>query len=261
MNCNGGKTTLVDTHCHLEMLDDPAAALVEARAAGVRQCVTIGTDLRSSRLAVEFAAREPGVYATVGVHPHDAEHLDGETLAALEELAAAPEVVAIGEVGLDFYRDLSPRAAQRTAFSSQIALARRSGLPLVIHVREAGDEAMAQLATEADGLTVIMHCFSLPEYVDECSARGYYIGFAGNMTFKNAAPLREAAARIRDDRLLVETDAPFLAPVPNRGKSNLPAWVTHTAVRLAEVRGSTVAELAALTTANARRAFGLPRVD
>ena len=179
----------------------------------------------------------------------------------MEALAARPRVVAIGEVGLDFYRDLSPRDAQRRAFSAQIELARRTRLPLVVHVREAGDEAMAQLAAEAGDLTVIMHCFSLPQYVDECNERGYYASFAGNVTYKNAADLREAAAKVRADRLLVETDAPFLAPVPNRGNSNVPAWVAHTAALLAEVRGVTLAELAALTTANARRVFGLAEVD
>ncbi|HSJ97869.1 MAG TPA: TatD family hydrolase [Myxococcota bacterium] len=249
--------TLVDSHCHLEMIADPAAAVAEAHAAGVAQLVTIGIDLASSRQAIELAVREPGVYATVGLHPHEAHLLDDAYLAELEELAARPRVVAIGEAGLDFYRDLSPREAQRSAFSAQIALARRAGLPLVVHVREAGDEAMAQLAAEADDLTVVMHCFSLPEYVDECNERGYYASFAGNVTYKNAAGLREAAARVRADRLLVETDAPFLAPVPNRGNSNVPAWVAHTAALVAEVRGIPMDALAALTTANARRVFGL----
>ena len=141
----------------------------------------------------------------------------------------------------------APRSSWRVA----------TGLPLVVHVREAGDEAMAQLAAEADDLTVIMHCYSLPEYVDACNERGYYASFAGNVTYKNAAGLREAAARVRGDRLLVETDAPFLAPVPNRGNSNVPAWVAHTAALVAEVRGIPVDALAALTTANARRVFGL----
>jgi TatD DNase family protein len=252
--------TLVDSHCHLEMIDDPAAAVAVARAAGVAQLVTIGIDLASSRQAIGLAAGTPGVYATVGLHPHEAHLMDDAYLAELEELATRPRVVAIGEAGLDFYRDLSPREDQRRAFSAQIALARRAGLPLVVHVREAGDEAMAQLAAEAGDLTVVMHCYSLPEYVDECNERGYYASFAGNVTYKNAAGLREAAARVRADRLLVETDAPFLAPVPNRGNSNVPAWVAHTAALVAEVRGVPADELAALTTANARRVFGLAEV-
>ena len=249
--------SLVDSHCHLEMIADTPAAVAEARAAGVEQMVTIGIDLATSRQAIELAGREPGVYATVGLHPHEAHLLDDAYLAELEALTAQPRVVAVGEVGLDFYRDLSPREAQRAAFSSQIELARRARLPLVVHVREAGDEAMAQLAAEADDLTVIMHCFSLPQYVDACNERGYYASFAGNVTYKNAADLREAANKVRDDRILVETDAPFLAPVPNRGNSNVPAWVTHTAALVAEVRGVTADELAALTTSNARRVFGL----
>ncbi len=167
-----------------------------------------------------------------------------------------PRVVAVGEVGLDFFRDLSPREAQRAGFRAQIEVARRARLPLVVHVRDAGDEAMAQLAAEADDLTVIMHCYSLPQYVDACNERGYYASFAGNVTYKNATDLRGAAKKIRDDRILVETDAPFLTPVPNRGNSNVPAWVTHTAALVAEVRGVPADELAALTTANARRVFG-----
>jgi TatD DNase family protein len=201
------------------------------------------------------------VYATVGLHPHEAHLLDDAYLAELEALAARPRVVAVGEVGLDFYRDLSPREAQRAAFSAQIELARRARLPLVVHVREAGDEAMAQLAAEADDLTVIMHCFSLPQHVEACNERGYYASFAGNVTYKNAADLREAAKKVRDDRILVETDAPFLTPVPNRGNSNVPAWVKYTAAVVAEVRGVPADELAALTTANARRVFSLAESD
>jgi TatD DNase family protein len=249
---------LIDTHCHLEMIDDPPAAVAEARAAGVDTVVTIGIDLGSTREAIALAERLDGVWATVGLHPHDAAALDDALLAQLTALAGHPKVVAVGECGLDFYRDLSPRDAQARAFSAQIALARSAGLPLVVHVRDAGDEAMAQLAAEAEGLTVVMHCFSLPESVDECNARGYYSSFAGNVTYKNAASLRTAAARVREDRLLVETDAPFLAPVPNRGNSNVPAWVTHTAAAVAEARGWDAGRLAAVTTANARRAFGLP---
>jgi TatD DNase family protein len=243
------------------MIGDPRGAVAEARAVGVEQLITIGIDLPSSRTAVELAATEPGVYATVGLHPHEAHLLDDAFLAELEALAAQPRVVAVGECGLDFYRDLSPRDAQRRAFSAQIDLARRTGLPLVVHVRDAGAEAMVQLASEAGDLTVVMHCYSLPEYVDQCNERGYYASFAGNVTYKNAAGLREAAKRVRDDRLLVETDAPFLAPVPNRGNSNVPAWVAHTAALLAEVRGVAAVELAEVTTANARRVFGLAEAD
>jgi TatD DNase family protein len=250
--------SLIDSHCHLEMLDDARVAVQAARNVGVEHVVSIGIDLPTSRQAVAFARELPGVFATVALHPHEAHTLSDELLAELESLAAEPRVVAVGECGLDFFRDLSPRDAQRRAFSAQIALARRAGLPLVVHVREAGDEAMAQLAAEADGLTVIMHCFSLPQHLDECNARGYYASFAGNVTYKNAGDLRDAAARVREDRIMVETDAPFLSPVPNRGKANTPAWVRHTAALVAELRGWSADELADVTTANARRAFALP---
>ena len=249
--------TLIDSHCHLEMLDDPGWAVEQARGAGVEAVVSIGIDVASSKLAVGFAERFEGVYATVGLHPHDADTLDDALLGELEELAAHPRVVAVGECGLDFYRDLAPRDAQRRAFSAQIELARRAGLPLVVHVREAGDEAMARLAEEAGDLTVVMHCFSLPQHVDECNARGYYASFAGNVTYKNAGDLRAAAARVREDRLMVETDAPFLSPVPNRGNSNVPAWVVHTAAVVGEARGWDAARVAEVTTANARRVFAL----
>ena len=250
--------TLIDSHCHLEMLDDAGGAVEQAREAGVETIVSIGIDVATSKLAIGLAERFEGVYATVALHPHDASSLDDALLGELEELAAHQRVVAVGECGLDFYRDLSPRDAQRRAFSAQIELARRAGLPLVVHVREAGDEAMAQLAEEAADLTVVMHCFSLPRHVDECNARGYYASFAGNVTYKNAGDLRAAAARVREDRLMVETDAPFLSPVPNRGNSNVPAWVAHTAAVVGEARGWEAARVAAVTTANARRFFGLP---
>ncbi len=249
--------TLIDSHCHLEMLADAGWAVEQARAAGVETVVSIGIDAATSKLAVGFAERLEGVYATVGLHPHDADKLDDALLGELEELAAHPRVVAVGECGLDFYRDLSPRDAQRRAFGAQIELARRAGLPLVVHVREAGDEAMAQLADEASDLTVVMHCFSLPQYVDECNTRGYYASFAGNVTYKSAGELRAAAARIREDRIMLETDAPFLSPVPNRGNSNVPAWVVHTAAVVGEARGWDAERVAEVTTANARRVFGL----
>jgi TatD DNase family protein len=248
---------LIDSHCHLDMIDDPSAAVSDARADGVATVVSIGIDVASSGLAVGFAGRFEGVYATVGLHPHEADALDDRALGELEALAAQPRVVAIGECGLDYYRNLAPQAAQRRAFSAQIELARRAGLPLMVHVRGAGEEAMAQLADEAADLTVIMHCFSLPQYVDECNERGYYASFAGNVTYKNAGDLRAAAARVREDRLLVETDAPYLSPVPNRGNPNAPAGVAHTAAALAEVRGWSPAHMADVTTVNARRAFGL----
>jgi len=274
--------------------------LAVARAAGIEAVVAVGFDLESSCRAVAFAqrcapvaaarerasvtparelspaasAREPAlaasasarpcgpcVFACVGLHPHDAQTLDDAMLAQLEGLAAAPGVVAIGECGLDYYRERSPRDAQRRAFSAQIALARRTGLTLVVHTREAAGDTMAMLDEEAAGLTVVLHCFSLRDHVDAANERGYYQSFAGNVTYKNAADLRAAAARVRDDLLLVETDAPYLSPVPYRGKPNRPAWVVETAAVVAEARGWTSQRTAAVTTANARRAFCLPTSD
>ncbi len=249
---------LIDTHCHLEMLRHTEASLDEAWDAGLEAVVTIGIDLETSRQAVELARRHERVYATVGLHPHDATRLDDELLEQLEALAAEPKVVAVGECGLDFYRDLSPRDAQRAAFSAQIELARRAGLPLVVHVREAGDEALDTLEREAGGLTVVMHCFSLPDAVEICARRGYYCSFAGNVTFKSAEALRAAAAALPDESLLVETDAPYLSPVPFRGKENRPVRVAYAAAAVAAARGWTGERAAAITTANARRAFGLP---
>ncbi|HSL96699.1 MAG TPA: TatD family hydrolase [Thermoleophilia bacterium] len=249
---------LIDTHCHLEMLRHTEASLDEAWDAGLEAVLTIGIDRETSRQAVELARRHERVYATVGLHPHDATRLDDELLRELETLAAEPKVVAVGECGLDFYRDLAPRDAQRTAFSAQIELARRAGLPLVVHVREAGDEALDILGREAGDLTVVMHCFSLPDAVELCVQRGYYCSFAGNVTFKSAEALRAAAAVLPDELLLLETDAPYLSPVPFRGKENRPVRVAFAAAAVAAARGWSTAHAAAVTTANARRAFGLP---
>jgi TatD DNase family protein len=248
---------LIDTHCHLELLPDTEADLAAAWQAGLEAVVAIGFDLDSSRQAVDFARRYERVYACVGLHPHVAHRLDDRLLADLEALAAEPKVVAVGECGLDYFHELCPRDAQRRAFSAQIELARRAGRTLVVHTREAADDTMAVLAEEAVGLTVVLHCFSLPEHVDEGNARGYFASFAGNVTYKNAGELRAAAARVRDDLLLVETDAPYLSPVPHRGKPNRPAWVVATAAAVAAARGWSEEHSAAATTANARRAFGL----
>jgi TatD DNase family protein len=242
------------------MLDDAAGALAEARAAGVGTVVAVGIDVASSRAAVELAQRTPGVYATVGLHPHDAGRLDDGLLAELAGLATSKKVVAVGECGLDYYRDRAPREAQERAFVVQIQLARRVRLPLVVHVRDAGEDALRLLAEHAQGLRVILHCFSQATAVEECNACGYFQSYAGNMTYASAADLRGAAARTREDLLLVETDAPFLTPVPLRGKPNRPALVKHTASALADVRGWDMAQAAAVTTANARRAFAFDEV-
>lgn len=250
---------LVDTHCHLDLLQQPvAAALHAARAAGVGAVVTIGIDLASSSRAVESAHEHAGVWASVGLHPHDAARWDEQSCERLATLAQDDRVVAVGECGLDYYRDRSPHDRQREAFVGQMELARRLALPLVVHVREAAEPALDLLAEHAAGLVVIMHCFSMPEYLDECARRGYYCSFAGNVTYKNAGDLRAAVRQVPDELLLLETDAPFLTPVPYRGKENRPERLVHTAALVAEIRGEDGAALARLTTANARRAFRLP---
>ncbi len=249
---------LIDTHCHLDMLKGtPDEALAEAGAAGVEAVVAIGIDLRSSRVAAGLAAGHKGVYAAVGVHPHDAVGFDGVVRTGLERLLAQPRVVAVGECGLDFYRDLAPRDVQRAAFVEQLDLARATGKPVCVHSRDAGGEVFALLTEHGAGLTVVLHCFSMPEYVDLCNERGYYVSFAGNLTYKGSEDLQRAARAVRDDLLLVETDAPFLSPLPRRGRSNRPAYVSLTAQFLARLRGWTDDEVATVTSANARRALAL----
>ena len=250
---------LTDSHCHLEMIRDSVAdVLASASGAGVGRVITIGIDAGSSRGAVALAAAHDEVYATVGLHPHDARQWDDALAAELAALARNERVVAVGECGLDYYRDLSPRDAQRAALVGQIELARRLGKPLVVHIREAAADALDLLARHARDLTVILHCFSQPDDVEECIERDYYLSFAGNVTYKTAEGLRRAARAVPDERILVETDAPFLTPVPYRGTPNLPQRVVHTAALLAEVRGEDGRMFAELTTANARRAFGIP---
>jgi len=254
-------TGLIDTHCHLELIHDTEAELAAAWASGMEAVVAIGIDLDSSRKAAAFAREHERVFACVGLYPHEADKLDGALLAGLEELAREPKVVAIGECGLDYFHRDCPPDVQRRAFSAQIELARRTGLTLVVHTREAADDTLTVLVEEAAGLAVVLHCFSLPERVDECNEWSYFQSFSGNVTYKNAADLRAAAACVRDDLVLVETDAPYLTPVPHRGKPNRPAWVAETAAVVAAARGWTPQRTAAVTTANARRAFGLPRRD
>jgi TatD DNase family protein len=248
---------MIDSHTHLHLCEGSDAELVAAAdAVGVTRMLTVGTDGASSRVALAAAEAFPQVYAAVGCHPNEARGFDDAEEAELKALAAHERCVAIGETGLDFYRDLAPRADQERAFAAQIALARETGKPLVIHTRAAEDATLDQLAGEADGLSVVIHCFSMPERLDECLERGYAISFAGNVTYKNAADLAEAARRVPEDRLLVETDAPYLTPQAVRGERNQPAFVAHTVAFLAELRGVSVAELGATVERNAARVFG-----
>jgi TatD DNase family protein len=248
---------MIDSHTHLDLCEPPNTELVAAaERAEVVRILTVGTDGASCRAALAAAEDFPQVYAAIGRHPNYATGFDDADLAELRALAAHPRCLAIGETGLDFYRDYAPRADQERAFSAQIALARELAKPLVIHTRAADEQTLAQLAAEAQGVSVVMHCFSMPAHLDECLGRGYAISFAGNVTYKSAADLAEAARRVPAERLLVETDAPYLAPQPVRGHPNQPAFVAHTAAFLAARRGVSVQELGAAVRGTAARVFG-----
>lgn len=248
---------MVDTHCHLDACEPPAAELVaRAREAGVSRVATVGTDGASIANALEAAGEDDGVYAIVGRHPHETQGFDGRALEEIERAAANPRTVAIGETGLDYYRDLAPRDDQCRAFEAQLELAERLGLPVVIHTRAAEDDTFALLREHAGRVTVVLHCFSAPDRLDECVEHGYMCSFAGNVTFPKAVELQEAAARVPDELLLVETDSPYLAPQPVRGKPNEPANVVRTAEHVASLRGVSYEELDAVVERNAARVFG-----
>ena len=248
---------MIDSHTHLDLCEPPNAELVAAaEAAGVTRMLTVGIDGASCRAALAAAEDFPQVYAAIGRHPNAAKGFDDADLAELRALAAHERCLAIGETGLDFYREGAPAADQQRAFAAQIALARETGKPLVIHSRAADQPTLAQLSCEAGGLSVVMHCFSMPDSLDECLRRGYAISFAGNVTYKNAAELAAAAGRVPQDSLLVETDAPYLSPAPVRKERNQPAFVAHTLAFLAELRGVSTPELSAAVEHNAARVFG-----
>lgn len=252
---------LFDTHAHLhfpELAADLDAVLERARAAGVVGMVTIGTDRETNPAAVALAERLDDVHATVGIHPHDAARATVADFEAMERLAReSPKVVALGEMGLDFFRNLSPRDVQEAVFRRQLALARRLHKPVVIHCRDAHPETLAILAEEGVGeVGGVMHCFSADvEVAGRCLDLGLSISLAGPVTYKNARALPEVARFVPADRLVVETDCPFLPPHPHRGQRNEPAWVAITAARVAELRGVTPAALGETTTENARRLF------
>jgi TatD DNase family protein len=248
---------VIDSHTHLHVCaPDDEELVAAADAAGVRRMLTVGTDGASGRLALAAAERFPQVYAAIGHHPNQATGFDDGHLAELRTLAAHPRCAAIGETGLDYYRDSAPPDDQRRAFLAQIELARETGKPLVIHTRAAEDDTIATLREHAGGVTVILHCFSMPDRLDECLAEDWWISFAGNVTYPSAQDLAAAAERVPDDRLLVETDAPYLTPQPVRKERNQPAFVVHTARFVAERRGVDYADLEALVERNAAGLFG-----
>jgi TatD DNase family protein len=244
---------VIDTHAHLDALEDVDGAVERAGAAGVTRIVSVGTDPESWRRTLAIVNRHDRVYAALGLHPHEAG--DDTAVDRLRDALADPRAVAVGETGLDYYRDHAPRDAQRRAFAAQLELATELRKPAVIHTRAADADTVSMLAS-FDGTTV-MHCFSSAPLLEPALERGWYVSFAGNVTYKNAYDLRAAARAVPAERLLAETDSPYLAPQPKRGKPNEPAYVVHTVDALAEARGEDADELAARIDANASECFGL----
>jgi TatD DNase family protein len=253
------RVEIVDTHCHLFLMDGEPGAIVEAaRGADVMAFVCAGVDAESSRRSQELADGIAGVFATAGVHPHSASEFDAYAGSAVEGLLADPRVVAVGETGLDYYRMNSPADEQRKAFKAHCGLARETGKPIVVHTREAWDDVLAILEEESVE-RVVLHCFSGDAVIaKEVAARRYFCSFAGNISYPKNEALRLAAAEIPGDRVLVETDSPFLAPQSLRGKDNSPANLRLVLDALAAARGEDPVQLAETTTRNARDAFALP---
>jgi TatD DNase family protein len=255
---------VIDSHTHLFLCERPEAEVVAAATeAGVERMLNVGLDAESNELAIAGAERHEGVFATVGCHPTEAAGFDDARAEEIARLAAGSEKVrAIGETGIDYYRETAGRADQRRAFEAQIDIARERGLPVVIHARDpdgetgAVDEVFEILDARGDGVAVILHCFLAPWRVQDAIDRGWYCSFSGIVTFPSAEELREAATKLPDELVLVETDAPYLAPQPVRGKPNEPAYVVSTAEALAEVRSVSYAELERTVETNARALFG-----
>lgn len=256
---------IIDTHCHLDAqyCPDPDAVLARARSAGVRAFVAIGVgSLEAAKGALALAARRSDVACTVGVHPHDALTADEALITELAALATGEDVVGIGEVGLDFHYDHSPHDVQRDVFRRFIALAREVRRPIVVHTRSAPDETLAILESEdARDVGGVIHCFSEDRpFAARALDLGFDLSFSGIVTFKNATAIQDVARWAPEDRILIETDSPYLAPVPKRGRQNEPSFIVHTATHLATLRGITAASLEEKTTENAVRRFG-PRLD
>jgi TatD DNase family protein len=248
---------LIDSHAHLDACADrPSALIRRARTAGVERIVTVGTGIESCRAALELAELHEEVFAALGIDPHQAGDSKASRVGELRDLLEHERAVAVGETGLDFFRDGAPRERQRKLFDAQLELAAELGKPVVIHTRDA-DEDTADALAGFDG-TVVMHCFSAPGLLDTVLERGYYVSFAGNVTYPKAADLRTAAAQVPAERILAETDSPYLAPQARRGRPNEPANVVLTIAALAEVRREDPEELGARIAANAAAAFALP---
>lgn len=248
---------MIDTHAHLDACTEDADELVtRARGAGVNRVIAIGSGIESCATTLAIAERNEGVFASLGIHPHQAGGAEADRIGELRTLLEHVRVVAVGETGLDFFRDYAPREAQRRLFETQLDLAAEFDLPVVVHNRSADEETLGALENFAG--TVVLHCFSSVRLLPAALERGYYVSFAGNVSFPNARDLRLAATQVPSDRLLVETDSPYLAPQPVRGRPNEPANVVHTVAALAEARAESADELAARVDANASAAFSLP---
>jgi TatD DNase family protein len=247
---------VIDTHAHLDALDDPDAAVSRAHEAGVTRILTVGTTVEGCRVALALAGRHEGVFAVLGLHPHEAGSVGDADVREVCSLLSHPCAVAVGETGLDYFRDYAPRDAQRRLFERLLSVADDTRKPVVVHTRAADEDTLDALAGFAG--TVVLHCFSSTGLLPTALERGYYVSFAGNATYPKAADLRTAAARIPADRILAETDAPYLAPQPVRGRPNEPANVVHTLAVLAEARGAEATALEQTIEANAAAAFGLP---
>ena len=250
---------MIDTHAHLDACAEPADEILRrAREAGVGTVVAVGSGIESCRETLAICEREENVYAALGIHPHQAGEAGRPELVELRGLIGHPKVVAVGETGLDYYRDYASRERQRELFRAQAALAAELDKALVVHSRDAADETAAILAEVAGDARVVLHCFSTPALLAPALAEGYYVSFAGNVTYPKAPELREAAGRVPADRLLAETDSPYLAPQPVRGRPNEPAFVAHTVAALAAARDEDCDDLERRTDANAGSAFRLP---
>jgi TatD DNase family protein len=246
---------VIDTHAHLDALEDPDNAIARARAAGVSRILTVGTDVAGCRRALELADAHDGVYAILGIHPHAANDASTGDVAEVRSLLAHPKAVGAGETGLDWFRDYAPREKQLSLFESMLDVARETGKPAVIHTRAADEDTLAALRG-FDG-RVVLHCFSSPHLLEPALERGWYVSFAGNASFPKAVDLRLAAREVPSDRILAETDTPYLAPQPVRGKRNEPAYVLHTLAALAQARNEDPAELERQIDANATACFSL----
>jgi TatD DNase family protein len=246
---------VIDTHAHLTALDDPDEAVERAAEACVTRILTVGTDLDDCRRTLELADRHQGVSAILGIHPHEARTAATTDLAGVRELLGHPKAIAVGETGLDWYRDHAPRDDQLRLFDAQLSMAADIGKPVVIHSRAADEDTLAALGEYTD--TVVLHCFSSPHLLPTALERGWYVSFAGNATFPKAVDLRLAATQVPAERILAETDSPYLAPQPVRGRRNEPANVVHTLDALAQARGEEPAELERQIDRNATECFAL----